>query len=129
VGGKKRARVLVADDDPIILRLLELNLGLEGFDVETTVSGEDALRMALERPPDLVVLDVMMPGVSGWDVARGLRGDKRTAGVPVVFLSARTLEEDRRRGEDLGMAAYVTKPFDPAELMQLVGRVIRAARS
>jgi CheY-like chemotaxis protein len=129
VAGKKRARVLVADDDPIILRLLELNLGLEGFDVATTVSGEDALRMAFERPPDLVLLDVMMPGVSGWDVARALRDDERTADVPVVFLSARTLEEDRRRGEDLGMAAYVTKPFDPAGLMQLVGRVIRAAQS
>jgi CheY-like chemotaxis protein len=117
------ARVLVADDDPIILRLLEVNLGLEGFTVDTAGRGEDAIRQAQEVHPDVIILDVMMPGMSGYEVAEQLRQDPATSGIPVVFLSARAQEEDRKRGEALGVAAYVTKPFDPAELVDVVRRV------
>jgi CheY-like chemotaxis protein len=121
-----QARVLVADDDPILLRLLEVNLGLEGFLVETASRGEDAIRRAQSSRPDVIILDVMMPGMTGYDVAEQLRSDPDTASIPVVFLSARAQEEDRRRGEDLGVAAYVTKPFDPGELVEIVRRVATA---
>jgi CheY-like chemotaxis protein len=121
-----QARILVADDDPIILRLLEVNLGLEGFAVETAARGEDAVRRAQELRPDVIILDVMMPGMTGYDVAEQLRDDPDTSEIPVVFLSARAQDEDRRRGHALGVAAYVTKPFDPAELVDIVRRLATA---
>jgi DNA-binding response OmpR family regulator len=118
-------RVLVADDDPIILRLLEVNLGLEGFVVETAGRGEDAVARAREARPDVIILDVMMPGMTGYDVAARLKEYPGTAGIPVVFLSARTQDEDRARGRELA-AAYVTKPFDPGELVDIVRRLATA---
>jgi DNA-binding response OmpR family regulator len=127
-GTNVSARILVADDDPIILRLLQVNLDLEGFAVDTAARGEDALARALETSPDVILLDVMMPGLTGWDVARQLKGDARTAAIPIVFLSARTQDEDVRRGEELGVAAYVRKPFDPGELVDLILRLSTAAR-
>ncbi len=123
--GQQR-RILVADDDPVILRLIEVNLGLEGFEVETAGRGEDALARARDGSPDLILLDVMMPGMSGWEVARRLKEDAKTADIPVVFLSARTQEEDRRRGRELGVVAYVTKPFDPDDLVDTVRRLARS---
>jgi DNA-binding response OmpR family regulator len=121
-----KPRILVADDDPVILRLLEVNLGLEGFEVETAIRGEDAVDRARELRPDVIILDVMMPGMTGYDVAGRLKEDPSTAAIPIVFLSARTQEEDRARGRALGVAAYVTKPFDPAELMDVVRRLATA---
>ncbi len=115
----------MADDDPVILRLIEVNLGLEGFEVVTAGRGEDALAKARDVSPDLILLDVMMPGMSGWEVARRLKEDGKTADIPVVFLSARTQEEDRRRGQELGVVAYVTKPFDPDDLVDTVRRLAR----
>ena len=116
-------RVLVADDDPVILRLIEVNLGLEGFEVETADGGEDAIAKARDLAPDVILLDVMMPGMTGWEVAGRLKEDRATAGIPLVFLSARTQEEDRRKGEELGVAAYVSKPFDPVELVDTIRRL------
>lgn len=123
MGNDARVRVLVADDDPVILRLIEVNLGLEGFEVETASGGEDAIAKARQVDPDVILLDVMMPGVTGWDVAARLRADGATAHIPVVFLSARTQEEDKRKGEELGVAAYVSKPFDPVELVETIRRL------
>jgi DNA-binding response OmpR family regulator len=125
-GGEMQPRILVCDDDPIILRLLEVNLGLEGFAVETAIRGEDAVVRARETHPDLVILDVMMPGMTGHDVAGQLKGDPATEDIPIVFLSARTQEEDRARGRELGVAAYITKPFDPGELVDIVRRLATA---
>jgi DNA-binding response OmpR family regulator len=121
-----KPRILVADDDPVILRLLEVNLGLEGFEVETANRGEDAVERARQIQPDVVILDVMMPGMTGYDVAGRLKEDPSTAAIPIVFLSARTQEEDRVRGRELGVAAYVTKPFDPGDLMDIVRRLATA---
>ena len=123
LGNDARVRVLVADDDPVILRLIEVNLGLEGFEVETAAGGEDAIAKAGHVDPDVILLDVMMPGVTGWDVAARLKADQATAHIPVVFLSARTQEEDRLKGEELGVAAYVSKPFDPVELVATIRRL------
>ena len=116
-------RVLVADDDAVILRLLEVNFVLEGYEVVTADRGETALDRARSGGFDLVVLDVMMPGMDGWEVCERLKADPETAGIPIVFLSARTQDQDRERGARLGVSAYVTKPFDPEELLALAERL------
>lgn len=112
--------MLAVDDDPVILRLIEVNLSLEGFQVATSAGGEDALARAKEVAPDVILLDVMMPGITGWDLARQLKADRATSHIPIVFLSARTQEEDRQKGTELGVAAYVSKPFDPVELVETI---------
>jgi DNA-binding response OmpR family regulator len=122
------ARILVADDDPVILRLLQVNFRLEGFHVETAPHGEEALKRAREFLPDLILLDVMMPGLDGWEVCRQLKEDASTANIPVIFLSARAQDEDRRRGYSLGVVEYVTKPFDPGALVETVRRALTATR-
>ena len=119
------ARILVVDDDPVILRLIEVNLDLEGFEVVTSDRGEDAMEKAREMTPDLILLDLMMPEVSGWEIAERLQKDEKTKDIPLVFLSARTQDEDRRRGEELGVAGYVTKPFDPAELVSTIRKLTK----
>lgn len=116
--------VLVVDDDPVIVRLLEVNLRLDGYEVETASRGEQALERAAETDPDLVILDVMMPGLDGWETCRRLREQPAFADTPVVFLSARVQDDDRSRGSALGSVAYLTKPFDPVRLMELVRRML-----
>jgi DNA-binding response OmpR family regulator len=116
-------KVLAVDDDPVILRLIEVNLSLEGFEVALAAGGDDALAQAREVDPDVILLDVMMPGVTGWEVARRLKDDAATTATPLVFLSARTEENDRRKGQELGVAAFVSKPFDPVELVDTIRRV------
>jgi DNA-binding response OmpR family regulator len=119
--------VLVVDDDPVIRNLLEVNLQLEGYEVALAEDGADALSQIAATPPDLVLLDVMMPNVDGWEVAEQLKGDAATAHIPVAFLTARAMRSDVTRGTDLGVEAYVTKPFDPEELLALVARLLREA--
>jgi len=118
------SRVLVVDDDPVIVRLLEVNLRLEGHEVDTASRGEEALTRAAEVRPDVVILDVMMPGLDGWETCRRLRDVPGFAETPVVFLSARAQDDDRSRGDTLGSVSYVTKPFDPVRLMELVRRLL-----
>lgn len=117
------ARVLVVDDDPVIRNLLQVNLELEGYQACLAVDGADALDQISTAHPDLVLLDVMMPGVDGWEVARRLKAEGATAAIPVVMLTARAMHTDVARGTDLGVDAYVTKPFDPEELLALIGRL------
>ena len=112
--------ILVVDDDPVIVRLLEINLSLEGFTIVKTTRGEEAVSLARERLPALLLLDLMMPGMDGWAVREALLEDPSTADIPVVVVSARTQDEDRERGYALNVAAYITKPFDPAELVETV---------
>jgi DNA-binding response OmpR family regulator len=118
-------RVLVVDDDPVIVRLLEVNLRLEGHDVETASRGEEALERAAATSPDLLIMDVMMPGLDGWDTLQRLRDQPAFASTPVILLSARAQDEDRSRGLALRSVSYVAKPFDPARLMELVGSLLR----
>lgn len=113
-------RVLVVDDDATIRSLLEVTFETEGLDVETARNGAEAVAAALAEPPAVVVLDVMMPVMDGWAAAERLRDDERTKDVPIVFLTARTQDDDLRRGRELGAVAYVTKPFDVADLAELV---------
>jgi DNA-binding response OmpR family regulator len=117
------ARILVVDDDQVIQQLLKVNLELEGYAVEVASDGEEALVLFDQFRPDLVLLDIMMPKLDGWEVARRLAGI--TGGpAPIVLLSARAQESDVQKGNDLGVAAYVTKPFDPIQLLHLVAGII-----
>lgn len=116
-------RVLVVDDDEVIRQLITLNLELEGFEVHEAVDGVDALRKAAEVHPSVITLDIMMPNMDGWDAAARLRSDPLTAHVKVVLLSARAQEADVRRGTRLGVDAYLTKPFDPDDLVDVVRRL------
>jgi len=118
------ARVLVVDDDANIRSLLEVTFTTEGLEVETARDGKEGLAAALLDPPAVIVLDVMMPVMDGWTTAAQLKANERTRDVPIVFLSARTQDTDLRRGRELGAAAYVTKPFDVADLAELVHDLI-----
>ncbi len=123
-----KERILVVDDDPDILQFVRMNIELEGFEAETAEGGMAALDAAKARPPDLVLLDVMMPEMDGLTVLRRLRGMPATANVPVIILTAKALAEDRVRGLDLGADDYITKPFDLEELMARIRTVLRRAQ-
>jgi OmpR family response regulator RpaB len=124
--------VLVIDDERSIRMLCRINLGAAGMQVLEAANGEEGLDLARREQPDLVLLDVMMPGLDGWSVARALAGDPRTREIPIVFLTARADAADRRRGQELGGVGYVVKPFDPVSIGELVedvlGRVERGER-
>jgi DNA-binding response OmpR family regulator len=118
------ARILVVDDDRVIQQLLKVNLELEGYRVEIASDGEEALALFELFQPDLVLLDIMMPKLDGWEVSRRLKARPASAAVPIVLLSARAQEADLQRGHDLGVAEYVTKPFDPIYLLGLVAELL-----
>jgi len=120
-------RVLVVDDDEVIRQLITLNLELEGFEVHEAVDGQDALRAVLEIDPAVITLDIMMPNLDGWDAAARLRNNPDTAHIKVVLLSARAQEADVRRGARIGVDAYLTKPFDPDDLVDTVRRLAGAS--
>jgi DNA-binding response OmpR family regulator len=122
-----KPRVLLVDDEPIILRLLQVNMRLEGFEVIACSNGEVAPRRASERPPDVVVLDVVLPGIDGFEVCERLREAPATARVPVIMVTAQAQDEDRERGYALGVREYVTKPFEPSDLVALVREAMAAA--
>ena len=124
-----REHILVVEDEPDILEVIRYNLGKEGFRVSGTDRGEAALETAFEEPPDLVILDLMLPGMNGLDVCRALRADPRTAAVPIVMLTARTEEADIVTGLELGADDYVTKPFSPRVLLARLRAVLRRKRA
>jgi len=115
--------VLCADDDADIRALLTIRLERAGFRVAQAADGEQALSLARELSPDVLVLDVMMPRLSGTEVLLALRGDEATAAIPVVLLSARAQEADVERGLDAGADAYLAKPDQAPELIEVVGRL------
>ena len=119
------ARVLIVDDDQVIQQLLEVNLELEGYEIAKASDGEQALEKVRAFDPDLVLLDVMMPKVDGREVCRRIKADPTTAHVPVIFLSARAQDMDVSSGLELGASAYITKPFDPVELLDTVAKVLK----
>ena len=116
-------RVLVVDDDDVIRQLITVNLELEGFEVATAVDGQDCLDKVKAVAPDVITLDIMMPRLDGWEAASRLRADPETSGIKVVLLSARAQEADLERGSRIGVDAYLTKPFDPDELIEVVRRL------
>jgi CheY-like chemotaxis protein len=122
-------RVLVVDDDEVIRQLIAVNLTLEGFEVVTAVDGKDCLEKVAEAQPDVITLDVMMPRLDGWVTASQLRRNPATAGIKVVLITARAQEDDRSRGRQIGVDAYLTKPFDPAEMIRVVRELAGAPTS
>jgi DNA-binding response OmpR family regulator len=120
------AKILLADDDPMILRLLEVKLGQAGHDIITAEDGLQALDAVLGGLPDLVVLDGIMPGLDGLEVLQRLQADERTKGIPVIMLTARTQEKDVADGLSSGAADYVAKPVRPDELIACIERLIGA---
>ena len=119
--------VLVADDESPVRLLCRVNLEADGYRVLEAVDGNAALDQARGELPDVIVLDVMMPGLDGWSVAEQLLADPRTNGIPIVFLSARADTTDRTRGIELGGIDYITKPFDPTKLSETLHDVIARA--
>ncbi|HEV8055725.1 MAG TPA: response regulator [Nocardioidaceae bacterium] len=113
-------RILVVDDSPVIRSLISVNLELEGFEVETASDGQDCLDRVGDLSPDLVTLDVVMPRLDGFETARRLRADPQTAHLPVVMVTASAQAADLRRGEEIGVDAYITKPFEPANLVSVI---------
>ncbi len=119
-------RVLVIDDEAPIRLLCRVNLEAEGMEVLEAEDGRSGLDLARSEWPDVVLLDVMMPGLDGWSVAEQLLADEATRAIPIVFLTARADLRDRARGIDVGGLDYVTKPFNPVELALLVRNVVGA---
>ncbi len=119
--------VLIADDERNIRHILDFSLHAEGFDVLSAHTGEDALAMALEHRPDLIILDIMMPGKGGIETCRALKTDPQTAAIPVVLLSARSSQADREAGEEAGANDYITKPFSPQKVIETVQGLLGVA--
>jgi DNA-binding response OmpR family regulator len=117
-------RVLVVDDEQSIRLLCRVNLGASGMDVLEADDGEAGLELARREQPDLILLDVMMPGLDGWGVAEELAEDASTRDIPVVFLTARAEAADRQRGAQLGGVGYLVKPFDPVGIGAIVEDVL-----
>jgi DNA-binding response OmpR family regulator len=116
--------VLVADDDPDILTLVGFRLERAGYEVLPARDGEEALALALERQPDLAILDVMMPKLDGYEVTQRLRSNRATSGMPVILLTARVQEADITRGFEAGADDYIKKPFSPQELRARVQAIL-----
>ena len=121
------ASALVVDDDRLLLRLIELNLGKTGMKVLLADSGKEALRLAQEESPDIILLDIMMPTMDGYEVMRQLKADDDTRDIPVVMLTAKSSQGDRRRCEEMGAIAYITKPFNLEELRNTVSDIVEHA--
>lgn len=117
-------KILAVDDEPDILRALVLRLEAAGYEVCTSSDGLEATRTAIKEKPDLILLDIGLPGVSGHMVADRLRNIEETAGIPIIYLTASTGGEDIRRALAGGVQRYITKPFDGRELMQTIERIL-----
>jgi len=116
--------VLLVEDDPVILHLLEVNFQLEGFNVLLAKDGAEGIEKARSDKPDLIISDIMMPNVSGLELVQALKGDDATAGIPIILLSAKAQSGDLKLGLESGADDYVTKPFEPLELVDRVNSLL-----
>ncbi len=112
--------VLAVDDDPAVLRIIESQLSRHDFAVKTASSGEDALQLLKDLTPGVMVLDVMMPGISGYDLCHLVKRERRLQSVPVIFLTSRGTPQDFKTGRDLGAVIYMVKPLKPEKLLNIV---------
>ena len=122
---QEKARVLLVDDEPGIRTAVQAYLKDEGFDVTTAIDGEDGLQKATQMMPDVVITDVMMPRCDGYELLQKLRSDERLGGTPVIFLTAKGMTLDRTQGYEAGVDDYISKPFNPDELVARVKNVVR----
>lgn len=122
-----KEKILIVEDEKDIIKMLDYNLKKEGFKVIDARDGEDALDLAVREHPDLILLDLMLPGINGLDVCKSLKKENKTARIPIIMLTAKSQETDKIVGLELGADDYVTKPFSPRELIARIKAVLRRA--
>ncbi len=119
-----QAKILVVDDEVYILHILDFILGAENYDVITASNGEQALQKVREEKPDLVVLDIMMPKLDGYETCRVIKNDPKTKLIPVILLTAKGREVDQKLGREVGASDYITKTFSPSKLIERVQAIL-----
>lgn len=122
-----REKILIVEDEKDIIKMLEYNLKKEGFRVIDARDGEDALDLAVREYPDLILLDLMLPGIDGLEVCKALKKEAKTATIPIIMLTAKSQESDKVVGLELGADDYITKPFSVRELLARIKAVLRRA--
>jgi len=119
-----KGRILVVDDEIYIVHILDFSLGMEGYEVLTALDGEQALERLKSDKPDLIVLDIMMPKVDGYEVCRAIKANPETQHIPVILLSAKGRNVDQKMGFDVGADDYITKPFSPRKLVERINAIL-----
>ena len=119
-----KGRILVVDDEIYIVHILDFSLGMEGYEVLTALDGEQALERLKTDKPDLIVLDIMMPKVDGYEVCRTIKSNPETQHIPVILLSAKGRNVDQKMGFDVGADDYITKPFSPRKLVERINALL-----
>jgi len=127
-GTSRATKVLVVEDEADVAEMIRYNLGKEGYDVRLSGNGPDALRQAKDARPDVILLDIMVPQLNGWEICRRLKQDRETQAIPVIMVTGRVEEGDKVLGFEMGADDYVTKPFSPRELVARVRAVSRRGR-
>ncbi len=120
-----RGKVLVVDDEEYIQHILNFSFGAEGYEVITASDGDEAIKKAKEEHPDIIVLDIMMPKMDGYEACRRLKSDPETRGIPVILLTAKGRDVDRKLGREAGADDYVVKPFSPGRLIERVEGILK----
>lgn len=119
-----KGKILVVDDEVYIVHILDFSLGVEGYDVMTALDGEQALAKVAQDKPDLIVLDIMMPKLDGYETCKALKSDPETRDIPVILLSAKGRNVDQKVGFEVGADDYITKPFSPRKLVERINSIL-----
>ena len=119
-----KGKILVVDDEIYIVHILDFSLGMEGYEVVTALDGEQALEKLKVEKPDLIVLDIMMPKLDGYEVCKAIKSDPETRQIPVILLSAKGRHVDQKMGFDVGADDYITKPFSPRKLVERINQLL-----
>ena len=119
-----KGKILVVDDEIYIVHILDFSLGMEGYEVITALDGEQAIEKARAEKPDLIVLDIMMPKLDGYETCKILKGEKDTRDIPVILLSAKGRNVDQKIGFEVGADDYITKPFSPRKLVERINSIL-----
>ena len=124
-----QGRILVVDDEVYIVHILDFSLGMEGYEVVTALDGEQALEKVAQQKPDLIVLDIMMPKLDGYETCKALKSREETKDIPVILLSAKGRNVDQKTGFEVGADDYITKPFSPRKLVERINAILGQANS
>jgi two-component system alkaline phosphatase synthesis response regulator PhoP len=119
-----KGKILVVDDEIYIVHILDFSLGMEGYEVVTALDGEQAIEQARNEKPDLIVLDIMMPKLDGYETCKILKSEKDTRDIPVILLSAKGRNVDQKIGFEVGADDYITKPFSPRKLVERINSIL-----
>jgi len=122
-----KGKILVVDDEIYIVHILDFSLGMEGYEVVTALDGEQALEKLQSERPDLIVLDIMMPKLDGYEVCKAIKSNSQTRHIPVILLSAKGRNVDQKMGFDVGADDYITKPFSPRKLVERINQLLGQA--